>query len=545
VCKLKSLFAMPLALALLSAPVIAESLIVDNPNLSQDQGEWTRFGDLSFSTDEDDNGVMNLHGSEAADSGFQWAGIAHGDVGIESIGDVSAEIAIPSDPVAVEGNLWVYLSGEEGYWALLGMVANGTGALIYGAVQTPDSADSTTVVLLAAELDHYYSLRIQVEEDRLLMFVDEQEFVLEVVNPATYDKVAAFGRPTAGGGQAEVKGAIRNLQVSHSPKTEILWSNVQTVHSQIDATRFELDGELCNTTPDGTQWRVQAISFISNAGESVEIDSAPTGEYTLKDWGTLPVPHTRIYKGIFCNCETSDAEYLALEEFWGGRFSYPDEGWEDESYSVETGPAQQALFLAGNSFGPFPIPQVSISGTVHPTVAWSSIENAASYDVSFFLLEDGKPVTSPESGELGSPLFAEYGLDTTSFQYTGDLFESGKSYAVAVTANEHNADPTAWNSVNVSFFLTRHSSILGLYTHVLSLDLSNGVETSLTSRLEAAENSVESDNINATLHQLRSLLNFMHGQAKQQLTAEELEQLLGQIQTVIDGIEHQASDDDD
>jgi hypothetical protein len=97
------------------------------------------------------------------------------------------------------------------------------------------------------------------------------------------------------------------------------------------------------------------------------------------------------------------------------------------------------------------VTNVQITGGIHPTLTWDSVQGADKYRVLILGLD-----------ALGNPVADDFkymtmsDVDNVPFVYSGNLFESGQSYAIAIEARDYLE---GWGFVNRSRYYFKYSAV--------------------------------------------------------------------------------------
>jgi hypothetical protein len=158
-----------------------------------------------------------------------------------------------------------------------------------------------------------------------------------------------------------------------------------------------------------------------------------------------------------------------LFDFYG--FAPPGGDWENKTYTflidqnlngeLDPGEPTRQWEIPSGSIRQMDIPQnVTISGGDHPTISWDSVPFADRYMVNFYSLTDDGFV------DLTARLFTTGHMTATTFDYTGDIFEDGKRYAVWVQAREFH--PYVWTNPAYQWLFINRSGIFTTYQAFVS-----------------------------------------------------------------------------
>jgi PEP-CTERM motif-containing protein len=195
-------------------------------------------------------------------------------------------------------------------------------------------------------------------------------------------------------------------------------------------------------------WFMQAQAFVSgDPGETYPVifDSTVTEQYEMKYWGE------RSDFG-FDTFSYNVGTFLNLSDpYWGGPYPTPGEAWEDNHYTFSVGGVSVSLDIPYNSIKELDTPVAVISGSVHPTISWTTVEGAAYYTVGIYGVREDGYIDWPDNKFWESPI-----MNQTSFTYTGDLFADGTEYCVMVQARDWVSSYST--HFNRSDFVTKHSA---------------------------------------------------------------------------------------
>jgi len=193
-------------------------------------------------------------------------------------------------------------------------------------------------------------------------------------------------------------------------------------------------------------WFMQAIAFTSGDETTpVILDSALTGAYTLKHWGEWETLG-EYWIGTFTDL-TSD--------YWGGPFAPPGPEWEDKVYTFSFGDYAEHWYIPSGSLQKLPIPNVTITGTLNPTISWDPVADANYYRVDIYPLTNDAGYKYPKWQQQ---LHSSGNITSISYTYEGDLFKDGKEYAIFVQARQNHPDQEYRGWINRSDYITTFSA---------------------------------------------------------------------------------------
>ena len=348
---------------------------------------------------------------------------------------------------------------------------------------------------------------------------------------------------THGLSQASVK--ITDFEVDiTSPPPEPTSTFIET---SLSSTNRKFD-TTCFSDNLNRDWYMQAVAEVSGEiTHPVFLNLAPLG---LNDNYQL------FYIGV-----SDPWKNLSTRSFYRDSFPHP-EVWEDdgvcgkEFYTFSVGNVTRDWEIPAGSIKELPIPQVTISGNLHPKFSWEHVPDADYYSIVFFsLLPDGNPNMMDNVFNTDWVDKTEW-MDKTqiSYQYKGDLFKDGTAYAIWVRAyqahpysDESNPfyEPKYQNAqINRSSYLTKHSAVVPaqidlLVDNIEVLDLPKGTENSFVSKLESAKNSLENDQENAAINKLEAFINQVEAQRGKKIPEEDADMLIQYATNLINSLQNE------
>jgi hypothetical protein len=183
-----------------------------------------------------------------------------------------------------------------------------------------------------------------------------------------------------------------------------------------------------------SSWRMMTFAELDGASGSDRVTVSPIPsisqpvDYQLADWGAHGVDdHFNI--GIFLDFPNPSQ--------WGESYSSPGTDWENRTYTFTADPASVDYYIPTGSLRQLDIPQVTVTGGIHPTISWEPVEFADYYVVLITPVgSNGRPTS-----EI---LFSSGAVYGTSYTYTGDIFTYDEvndiypEYAIHVDALENH-----------------------------------------------------------------------------------------------------------
>jgi hypothetical protein len=185
-------------------------------------------------------------------------------------------------------------------------------------------------------------------------------------------------------------------------------------------------------------WFMLGVALLEEpTTQPVYLNSTATDNYEL----TL-FPGINQYVGVFYDYE---------DPIWGGPFPSPGPVWESQTYTFSVGDVTQNLNIEPGQLRQLPIPRVTITGAVNPTISWLPVPYADEYRVDILGLD------ANQYPDYDNPLFSSGIIKECAYTYTGNLFLDGKSYAVCVQARQ-NGESDPYRIINRSSLYTMHSA---------------------------------------------------------------------------------------